>query len=49
MCARVRVCVCGGGVSVRECVCFGLKHQMSLFLFALVGMKDLHFKMGFIL
>ena len=51
MCACVHacVCVCGGGVSVRECVCVGLKHQMSLFLFALVGTKDLHFKMGFIL
>ena len=44
-----RACVCVGGVSVRECVCVGLKLQMSLFLFALVGMKDLHFKMGFIL
>ena len=32
------------------CVCVaGLNHQMSLFLFTLVGMKDLHFKMGFIL
>ena len=48
VCTRACVCV-GGGVSVRECVCVGLKHQMSLFLFALVGTKDLHFKMGFIL
>ena len=49
VCARACVCVWEGGVNVRECVCVGLKHQMSLFLFALVGMKDLHFKMGFIL
>ena len=60
VCARACVCVGGGGggggecvcvcvcVCVRACVCAGLNHQMSLFLFALVGTKDLHFKMGFI-
>ena len=50
VCARACVCVWGGGgVSVRECVCVGLKHENVFVSVCISRHERFAFEMGFIL